>query len=91
MRHLLLLVALGAVSCNQAPEKQSSAPAPAAPAEIIATGAPQSKAPLVLPMPKDQKELDRLILAGYTPHGQHLHPPGVKSCPLAKEGNEAVM
>jgi hypothetical protein len=42
-------------------------------------------------MPKDQKELDRLILAGYTPHGEHLHPPGVKNCPLAKEGNEAVM
>jgi hypothetical protein len=42
-------------------------------------------------LPKDQKELDRLILAGYTPHGNHLHPPGVKNCPLAKEGNEAVM
>ena len=91
MRHLLLLVALGAFACNQAPEERSSASRPAAPPEIIATGAPQSKAPLVLPMPKDQKELDRLILAGYTPHGEHLHPPGVKSCPLAKEGNDAVM
>jgi hypothetical protein len=91
MRHLLLLVGLGAVACNQAPEARSSAPKPAAPPEIIATRAPQSKAPLVLPLPKDQKELDRLILAGYTPHGNHLHPPGVKSCPLAKEGNEAVM
>ena len=42
-------------------------------------------------MPKDQAELDRMILAGYTPHGNHLHPPGVKKCPLAQEGNEAVM
>lgn len=91
MRYLLLLVALGAFACNQAPDERSSAPKPEAPAEIIATQAQQSKAPLVVPMPKDTKELDRLILAGYTPHGEHLHPPGVKSCPLAKEGNEAVM
>jgi hypothetical protein len=91
MRHLLLLVALGAVACDRAPEERTSAPKPATPAEVIATQAPQSKAPLVLSMPKDQKELDRLILAGYTPHGDHLHPPGVKNCPLAKEGNEAVM
>ena len=51
---------------------------------------PKSKAPLVVPLPKDQAELDRMILAGYTPHGNHLHPPGVKKCPLAK-GSEAVM
>jgi hypothetical protein len=91
MRHLLLLVALGASACDGAPEKQASAPSPAAPPEITKTEAAQSKAPLVLPMPKDQKQLDRLILAGYTPHGNHLHPPGVKNCPLAKEGNDAVM
>ena len=30
------------------------------------------------------------ILAGYTPHGKHLHPPGVKECPFA-QGTEAVM
>lgn len=91
MRHLLLLVALGAFACDRAPEERASAPRPAARPEVVATQAQQSKAPLVLPLPKDQKELDRLILAGYTPHGEHLHPPGVKSCPLAKEGNEAVM
>ena len=69
----------------------SSAPANAVPAQVSAGQPAQSKAPLVLPMPKDQKELDKLILAGYTPHAGHLHPPGVKNCPLAKEGNEAVM
>lgn len=91
MKHLLLLIVLGATACERSPEERASAPSPIAPADVTATQAPQSKAPLVLPMPKDQKELDRLILAGYTPHGTHLHPPGVKNCPLAKEGNEAVM
>ena len=50
----------------------------------------QSRPPSVLPKPEDQAELDRMILAGYTPHADHLHPPGVKSCPLA-QGGEAVM
>jgi hypothetical protein len=91
MRHLLLLIALGTCACDRATEERTSATKPSVPLEAVATPAQQSKAPLVLPRPKDQKELDRLILAGYTPHGNHLHPPGVKNCPLAKEGNEAVM
>jgi hypothetical protein len=91
MRQILLLIALGSCACDRGAEERASAPRPAAPPEVVTTQAQQSKAPLVLPLPKDQKELDRLILAGYTPHGNHLHPPGVKNCPLAKEGNEAVM
>ena len=31
-----------------------------------------------------------MILAGYTPHADHLHPPGVNECPLTK-GSEIVM
>lgn len=91
MRHLLLLIAFGTCACDRTTEERTSPTKPSAPLEAVTTPAQQSKAPLVLPMPKDQKELDRLILAGYTPHGNHLHPPGVKNCPLAKEGNEAVM
>ena len=91
MKRLFLLLALGIFGCDQARDDSASAPAKAVPVEVNAGQAPQSKAPLVLPMPKDQKELDRLILAGYTPHAGHLHPPGVKNCPLAKEGNVAVM
>ena len=91
MRRLFLLLALVAFGCRQAPDDSASAPANAVPAQVSAGQPAQSKAPLVLPMPKDQKELDKLILAGYTPHAGHLHPPGVKNCPLAKEGNEAVM
>lgn len=91
MRRLLLLFALGAFACNRAPDERASAPDPVVLPEINAAQPARSEAPLVLPLPKDQKELDQMILAGYTPHGEHLHPPGVKNCPLAKEGNEAVM
>lgn len=91
MRHLLLLIALGSFACNRATDESASAPKSAESLETATAPAQQSKAPMVLPMPGDQKELDRLILAGYTPHGEHLHPPGVKNCPLAKEGSEAVM
>jgi hypothetical protein len=91
MRHWLLLIALGSLACNRTPEERSPGPKPAETVETATAPDRQSTAPLVLPMPKDQQELDRLILAGYTPHGDHLHPPGVKNCPLAKEGNEAVM
>jgi hypothetical protein len=35
-------------------------------------------------------QFDRMIIAGYTPHGDHLRPPGVNQCPLIK-GSEAVM
>lgn len=91
MRHLLLLIALGTCACDRTTEEPTSTNKPSAPVEAATAPARQSKAPMVVPMPKDQNELDRLILAGYAPHGNHLHLPGVKNCPLVKEGNEAVM
>lgn len=91
MRNLVLLIALGVVACNREPQESAAAPAPTIPDEVLVTQAPKSSAPVVVPMPKGQAELDRMILAGYTPHGTHLHPPGVKNCPLAQEGSEAVM
>lgn len=90
MRKLLLLIALGICSCNREPHESATAPMQAAPDEVVATQAARSEAPLVVPLPKDQAELDRMILAGYTPHGKHLHPPGVKKCPF-EQGSEAVM
>jgi hypothetical protein len=89
MRRRLLLIALGICACNREPQESAAAPTQAVP-EVVATPVAQSKAPLVVPLPEDQAELDRMILAGYTPHGNHLHPPGVKKCPLV-QGNEAVM
>jgi hypothetical protein len=90
MKPLLILIALGVCACDQEPQQSAAAPPPAASQAVIPTQSRISKAPLVVPMPKDQAELDRMILAGYTPHGNHLHPPGVTACPLTK-GSEAVM
>ena len=90
MKRRLVLIALAACACNRQPQDNHAAPAPAIPKEVIATKAPASKPPSVVPLPKDKAQLDRMILAGYTPHGNHLHAPGVIECPLA-QGSEAVM
>jgi hypothetical protein len=81
MRGLLVLIALFACGCDRQSQQKATAPAPSALDELRPAQAPASKPPA---------ELDRMILAGYTPHGSHLHPPGVKECPLA-QGSEAVM
>lgn len=88
MRRILALVALGACACEREPQERSQAAPPvpdlALPTEKV------SKMPGVVPRPNDQAQLDRMILAGYTPHGDHLHAPGVNECPMTK-GNELVM
>jgi hypothetical protein len=91
MKLLLPMIALLASACDQEAKKSDVPPALVPEPASARQSTPSSKAPSVLPLPKDQNELDRLILAGYTPHGNHLHLPGVKNCPMAKEGNEAVM
>lgn len=91
MKPLLMLLALvAATGCDRQAKDSAAARGPAVADPLAATRAPSSKPPAVVPMPTDQAELDRMILAGYTPHGKHLHPPGVKECPLA-QGSEAVM
>ena len=90
MNRLILLIALVATACEREAGQDAAAPAPAAPDATLPAQAPMSKPPAVVPLPGDQAELDRMILAGYTPHMDHLHPPGVNECPLTK-GTEAVM
>ena len=90
MKRLALLIALGACACDREPKEDAGTPAPTVQDTALPTQAPVSKAASVVPLPKDQAQLDRMILAGYTPHGDHLHPPGVNECPLTK-GAEAVM
>jgi hypothetical protein len=90
MKLLLLLIALAAFACNREPQEKAEAPEPAATEAVLPAQAPKGQSPMVISKPKDQAELDRMILAGYTPHANHLHPPGVKTCPFA-QGNEAVM
>ena len=90
MKRLVMLIALASSGCDTKPEVDATERTPAASEAMVPTDARQTQPPKVVPLPKDQAELDRMILAGYTPHADHLHPPGVKSCPLAK-GGEAVM
>ena len=89
MKLLVPLVVLAASACDGESQDNTVARALAAEA-VLPAQVPKSQPPKVVPMPKDQLELDRMILAGYTPHGKHLHPPGVKECPLS-QGSEAVM
>ena len=90
MIRIMLLVALGVSACNRQTPDDPQVAAPAAPDELLPGQAPKAQSSGVVPKPEDEAQLDRMILAGYTPHADHLHPPGVKSCPLTK-GTEAVM
>lgn len=90
MKRLILLLAIGASACERAPDEQAAVPPPAAPDATLPAPAPASQANAVVPRPEDKDQLDRMILAGYTPHADHLHPPGVNECPMTK-GTEAVM
>jgi len=94
-RMILLVPALALAACGRSPEPaaepaEADRAAAAEALNVVDGNAAKSAIPAVVPLPKDQAELDRMILAGYTPHGSHLHPPGVKECPLA-QGSEAVM
>ena len=87
---LLAFCALAAASCAREAD-ETAKPDAAPPAQAALPGqAPASKLPDLVPRPKDKAELDRLILAGYTPHADHMHAPGAKECPMNK-GTEAVM
>ena len=90
MKRLVLLFALGLCACEREAQESIAAPAPAASGAVLPGEEPANKSAAVLPKPDDQAQLDRLILAGYTPHADHLHPPGVNECPLTK-GSEVVM
>ena len=86
MRTIVLLLALGA--CSQQPAEQSqetAAPAEAAPATA---DAPVHQAAMVS-VPKDPAKLQRLQKMGYSVHEDHLHAPGVSSCP--KMSDDPVM
>ena len=90
MKKLILLLAISIAACErEAPDTTAVSP-PMAPDAILPGQAPTKQSASVVPKPEDQAQLDRMILAGFTPHADHLHPPGVKSCPLSK-GNEVVM
>ena len=90
MKRLLPMLVLLASGCDREPQASPTASTPASTGASRPEEARKSQPAKLVSKPADQAELDRLILAGYTPHADHLHAPGVKSCPLA-QGNEAVM
>lgn len=90
MKRLFPLIVLLASGCDREPQADPTTNMPAAREAMLPEDSRRSQPPSVVPKPADQGELDRMILAGYTPHTDHLHPPGVKTCPLA-QGSDAVM
>jgi hypothetical protein len=93
MRTILLLLALGA--CSQQPgeqERQAAAPAAPvqapAPAPAASPAAPAVQAAMIS-VPSDPAKLKKLEAMGYTAHMDHLHAPGVTTCP--KTGEDPVM
>ena len=94
MYKLFLVAVLALAACSQQKDDQAQqkAPAPAAPSAPAPPAAPAgmgtatvSKPALMIPMPKDPAQLKRLVAMGYTPHEDHLHAPGVTSCPKMSE------
>ena len=82
MRILIVLLALGACSQEPAANRAENAPA-AAP-----MAAPVEQAALIS-VPKDPAQLKKLEGMGYTVHEDHLHAPGVSTCP--KMGDDPIM
>lgn len=90
MKTAIVLLVLGVSACGREANEAERTTAPAPAANVLQDLAPASRTDAVVPKPADQAQLDRMILAGYTPHSDHLHAPGVNKCPLTK-GTEAVM
>ncbi|WP_155265414.1 hypothetical protein [Sphingomonas segetis] len=85
-----LIVALTCLAaCSQ--QKQPHAVDTGAENVVAAARAPTSmpaqprKAALMIPIPKDPAQLERLLAMGYSVHEDHLHAPGVTSCPKMSE------
>ena len=86
MRLFLAALLLVACSQNQQPQERHANPLskPVAVAAALPT-AGQSRTPLWIAIPKDKAQLQRLLAMGYKIHEDHLHAPGVTSCPKMSE------
>ncbi|MBA2770436.1 MAG: hypothetical protein H0U34_00240 [Sphingomonas sp.] len=99
MRTIVLLLALGA--CSQQPAQQpadqraevappaAQAPAQAQPPAQVATPAAPAVQAAMISVPTDPAKLKKLEVMGYTAHMDHLHAPGVTTCP--KTGDDPIM
>jgi hypothetical protein len=95
MKHFAILALLALAACGKQSEA-SHAPAPKGAVSLPAPAAAQSAMPgkggemKLIPIPKDKAQLARLVSLGYTIHNDHMHPPGVKSCPFDKNGGSVI-
>lgn len=94
----LAIVILGLAACAKQPDhKRAPQIAPKAPA---LPAMPSAQSPMragkaatemkLIPIPKDKAQLARLVAMGYTIHQNHMHPPGVKSCPFDKKAGSLI-
>jgi hypothetical protein len=95
MRRFAILLLLGIATCGKQADRQAQRSAK--PAVMTSTTAAQSTMPgktlaamHFIAVPKDKAQLNRLLAMGYTVHNDHMHPPGVKECPLDKAGGSVV-
>ena len=85
MRMFAAVLVLGLCACGEGGESREAAETSmaAAPApQSTPAGTPAATKAGLLAVPSDKSELQRMIDLGYTPHEDHLHPPGAKECPL---------
>ena len=96
MKVLVFLLLLGTAACGgQADRKDARAMPQAVSGTSVAAaqlmiGGKSSVEMKLIPIPTDKAQLQRLLVAGYTIHKDHMHPPGVKSCPFDKNGGGVV-
>ena len=80
-------VLLGLAACSQQKHAGDTHRilALSAPAKASVPATRPAKRALMIPIPKDHAQLQRLLAMGYTIHEDHLHAPGVTSCPKMSE------
>jgi hypothetical protein len=87
-----LILLLLAFACGKSPAPPAQPPKTSVPAAgALPTIAPKPAAmERMIPVPKEQVQLKRMLAMGYTVHEDHMHPPGVKECAFDKAGGSVV-
>jgi hypothetical protein len=83
-RPLALAMLLAACSGPEQPQNGSPTVVPAEGLSLPNSPAAKPKA-MVLPIPQETAQRERLLAMGYKVHEDHLDPPGVASCPKMSE------
>ena len=97
MKRLVMVMLLGLGACAKHADRGNTQQLSSHDAALPSRSAAQSSMPgkaaaemKLIPIPKDKAQLARLVALGYTIHENHMHPPGVKSCPFDKNGGSVI-